>query len=537
MAIECLVPLKSGSGEMKRDLPFPLGPGVADRDRSPGWSLALPALATALVWVVAWYAATGRSMVDTWSRTETYAHGFVVLPIAVWLAWRMRDRLRAMSPSPSWLAVPLLAVAGFAWLLAQLGAVNALAQASFVAMLVLTVPAVLGLRVARTMMFPLGFLFFAVPIGDFLLPTLMDRTADFTVAALRMSGVPVYREGMLMIIPTGQWSIVEACSGVRYLIASLMVGTLFAYLNYRAQWRRWVFVGVSIVVPIVANWIRAYMIVMLGHLSNNRLATGVDHLIYGWVFFGVVMLLMFWIGTRWRDEPVTQPAGIRIPPARKTHGVRSAAKFWIVSLAIVIVTVAWPIVESNTAQNASADSVVLAPIDVRGWTSGANAVALEPEYREPSGVLRETLQRGDAAVTLYVAYYRSQDVRRKLVSSENVLVRSEDPTWHWTSSASRGVMIGDAEHTVNQTQLQGRREQRVMAWQWYWVDGTITFNPVMAKALTAWSRLRGHGDDSAAIIVYTSETDPQRAAETLQSFTRDAWPDIATALHRAARSK
>jgi EpsI family protein len=76
-----------------------------------------------------------------------------------------------------------------------------------------------------------------------------------------------------------------------------------------------------------------------------------------------------------------------------------------------------------------------------------------------------------------------------------------------------------------------------MAWQWYWVDGTIKFNPVMAKALTAWSRLRGHGDDSAAIIVYTSETDPQRAAETLQSFTRDAWPDIATALHRAARSK
>ncbi|WP_370657018.1 archaeosortase/exosortase family protein, partial [Klebsiella pneumoniae] len=57
-------------------------------------------------------------------------------------------------------------------------------------------------------------------------------------------------------------------------------------LNYRSLARRWVFVGVSIVTPLVANWLRAYMIVMLGHLSDNQLATGVDHVIYGWVFFG-----------------------------------------------------------------------------------------------------------------------------------------------------------------------------------------------------------------------------------------------------------
>lgn len=522
---------------MKRDsLPLAISAGIADEDRA-AWRTALPALIAALVWLCAWYAATGKAMVDIWAHTETYAHGFVVAPIALWLVWRMRERLRAMAPRPSWLAVPLLAAAGFAWLLGQLGAVNALAQFSFVAMLVLTVPAILGFRVARALMFPLGFLFFAVPIGDFLLPTLMDRTADFTVAALRASGVPVYREGMLIVIPTGRWSIVEACSGVRYLIASLMVGTLFAYLNYKALWRRWIFVGVSIVVPVVANWVRAYMIVMLGHLSNNRIATGVDHLIYGWIFFGIVMLVMFWIGARWREESLPQPAGIRILPAGGMRGVGSTASFWIVSLAIAVVTVAWPVVESGTAQDARAGSVSLVPIEVPGWTSSANAVPLEPEYREPSGLLRETLRRGDAVVTLYVAYYRAQDVRRKLVSSENVLVRSEDPIWHRTSSASRNAVIGDAEHAITQTQLQGPGEQRLLAWQWYWIDGTITSNAAVAKALTAWSRLRGHGDDSAAIIVYTSETDPQRAAETLQSFTRDAWRGLAAALHRAEQSR
>ena len=84
------------------------------------------------------------------------------------------------------------------------------------------------------MAFPLGFLFFAVPIGDFMLPQLMEWTADFTVLALRLSGVPVYREGLQFIIPSGAWSVVEACSGIRYMIASVTVGCLFAYLSYRA---------------------------------------------------------------------------------------------------------------------------------------------------------------------------------------------------------------------------------------------------------------------------------------------------------------
>jgi exosortase/archaeosortase family protein len=159
-----------------------------------------------------------------------------------------------------------------------------------------------GLRpVTRALMFPLLFLYFAVPIGEFALPTLMEWTADFTVAALRLTGIPVYREGLQFVIPSGNWSVVEGCSGVRYMMASVMVGSLFAYLNYQSMRKRLLFLGVSILVPLIANWLRAYMIVMLGHLSNNRIATGVDHLVYGWVFFGVVITVMFMIGSRWAE--------------------------------------------------------------------------------------------------------------------------------------------------------------------------------------------------------------------------------------------
>ena len=172
-----------------------------------------------------------------------------------------------------------------------------------VAMIPLAVWAILGNRdAARAWRFRSRFLFFAVPFGEFVVPKLMDWTADFTVWAVAASGVPVFREGNNFIIPSGRWSVVEACSGVRYLIASLVVGTLYAYLTYRSLLRRVVFIGISIVVPLVANWLRAYMIVMIGHLSSNRLAVGVDHIIYGWVFFGVVMMALFWVAGYWRED-------------------------------------------------------------------------------------------------------------------------------------------------------------------------------------------------------------------------------------------
>src|SRR5258706_16017176 len=142
--------------------------------------------------------------------------------------------------------------------------------------------AIWGREVAGAIGFPLGFLVLGVPMGEGLIPPMMDWTADFTVRALQFSGIPVFREGLFFTIPSGNWSVVEGCSGVRYLIASLTVGVLFAYLSYRRTWKRLLFAAMSIVVPIIANGMRAYLIVMIAHLSNNQLAHGVDHFIYGW---------------------------------------------------------------------------------------------------------------------------------------------------------------------------------------------------------------------------------------------------------------
>jgi exosortase A len=517
---------------MKRD-PLPAPVSAAPADLRNVWRAALLALGTTLVAIVAAYWTTAASMVSTWARSETFTHGFVVAPISLWLVWRARRRLPAIEPRPSWIALPLLAGCGVLWLAGAAGEVNAAMQAAFVASLILSVAAVLGLRVARAITFPLGFLFFAVPFGDFLLPALMEHTADFTVAAVRASGVPVFREGLLIVLPTGRWSIVEACSGVRYLIASLMTGTLFAYLSYTANWRRWVFVGVSAVVPIVANWVRAYLIVMLGHLSNNRLATGVDHLVYGWVFFGLVMLLMFWIGSLWKEPRAARAtASDAAIPAARPQVV--PARFAGVAGAVLLVALVWPLVDYTMQRGMSERPVALKTVDIPGWVSSpADTHEFAPHFVGSSKTLHEVFRRGDATVGLYVAYYRDHDPRRKLVSSDNALVRSNDTAWLKLSETSREARIGSAPTTVLAARVRSAGGESLVIWQWYWIDGALTSSDARAKARLAWSRLTGRGDDGAAVVIYAADRGDQPAQPMLEAFVRDAWPVLETALAAA----
>jgi exosortase A len=509
-------------------------PGVDGAPRAVGrtWQIASAALAVAIMWVIAWYWTTGAGMVGIWIRSETFAHGFIVAPITLWLVWRKRAEIARVAPRPSWWVVPLIAAAGFGWLLGELGAVNAVSQFAFVALLVLAVPAVLGVGVARTIAFPLAFLFFAVPVGEFVMPQLMQWTADFTVKAIQLTGIPIYREGQSFIIPSGRWAVVEACSGVRYLIASVVIGTLYAYLTYRSLRRRLMFIGVSILVPIVANWVRAYMIVMIGHLSGNVLAGGVDHLIYGWVFFGFVILLMFWAGGRWREDDVAIASPPRALVSRETG---SPGEFLLVTAALAVATAVWPLGYRAIEHSDSSPVPSLHALATAGsWTATSGGLTTwEPRYQMPSAQLHQTFRRGEARVGLYVGYYRNQDQGRKLVNSENVLVVSNDPVWLRVGGGTQPVEGLDRPFNAASTELLARSGDRLVVWHWYWIDGRMTSSDAWAKGYSALSRLLGRGDDGAVIVVYAPKERPGEAEAALSAFVREVGPAVLAELRRA----
>ncbi len=255
----------------------------------------------ALAWVLVYQDAL-VGMKAIWSRSDTFAHGYFILPISLWLLWQDKENLLKSNVQASWLPLPLLVVSLFVGLFAYAADINVLSQLSAVTSLIFLVWALVGNRLAWRYKFPLAYLLFAVPMGENLIPWLQDVTAWFTVFFLKLNGIPVYADGLYIQIPTGMFEVAVACSGIRYLIASAAVGALYGYLTYQKLYKQIIFFVFALCLPILANGLRAYGIVAIAYYSDMEYATGADHLIYGWLFFGLVIMLMFWVGGFFSDK-------------------------------------------------------------------------------------------------------------------------------------------------------------------------------------------------------------------------------------------
>lgn len=497
---------------MKRDADYEnlaVDGHLAQRDESAArFRVVAVTLAVSFAWLVAWYWETASEIGRIWWRSATYAHGLTVLPIFAWLVWRARERVALIRPQPvPCMALPIVAV-GVLWLLGRLVGVAGASHFALVAMLVAGLAGMLGWRLARALLFPLAFLVFAVPVGDFLLPMLMKFTAAFTVGALRASGVPVYQEGLYFVVPNGRWSVVEACSGIRYLIASAMIGALYAYLNYTTLRKRALFMGVAVLVPIVANWLRAYLIVMLGYLTDNRLAAGVDHLIYGWVFFGAVMMLMYWIGGRWRDSPPQVVATATRAPSSSTD--------WRGALPIALAVAAFPISLAAIDRPVADYAVrVELPAPAAGWSEERpDRLDYRPSYEQARGDAFAIYRAPDGhPVGAYAAWYAHQRDGREMVAWGNGLVEpgsSDHVVARFPVDAPNGSVQGADLAAPN---------GRLRVWHWYRVNGRLVTGEVEVKLRLAIDRLLGRADESSVVVLVTPELDaPQLADERLRAF-------------------
>ena len=469
---------------------------VRRRRRQVASALTIGALAA----VALAHSATLGAMATQWLSQETYGHGLLVLPVCAWLAWRARHRLDGIPTNPDFVAALPLATLALGWLLADVASVNAAAQFALMGMLGTLVALVAGRRVARAFAFPIAFSLFAVPFGDFLVPVMMEQTADVTVWALRASAIPVLREGESFVIPSGRWSVVEACSGLRYLIASVCVGTLFAYLNFRSSRRRTAFVALCVVVPVLANWVRAYLIVMLGHLTDMRMAAGVDHLIYGWLFFGIVMLTLFAIGARWREAPGPTIAKA-VPRVEASAAVPRPLAAALLAIAICVAPLGIARVV-RSVQTPPPDLARLADA-IRGASpERAAGSAWQPRYAGARDLRRFTIGGRDPAVDAYLAYFAQQSGEFEMIRHGNDVATADGRNGRIVARSQ--VVPADAHRAVvfDEWHLRGEAGD-LLAWRAFVVGNTLHVDERAVKLETAWRTLRGLGDGNLLVVFST----------------------------------
>ncbi len=442
------------------------------------WTPTLLVAAVGLIALLVAFAPTWLSMAKVWGSSETFGHGFLVAPITAWLVWRHRKALAMQAPQPSWFGVVALAACCLVLMAADLASINVVAHYAVTAMLVALVIAMAGWRVAAAIMFPLAFLFFMVPAGEAINPPLMEDTANPTIWAVQASGIPVFRDGLHFTLPTGRWSVIEACSGLRYVLASSMLGVLFAFLNFERWHKRVAFFLVSIGVAIVANWMRTYLIVMVGHFSNMRLGSGDDHVVYGWVFFGITMSTLFWMSARWRDaskvpaggacmqgseSPVVAPyAPIKSRRARRSIPLAVLATVAVKYGALSAMRDVTPIAEfMNRALR------VLGGLQSGPFVPGP--LSVEPQFEGARAVVKGTLDPVHQT-EVYLAYFARQEEGAKTIAFGNTVIA--DTTKSWETVSHQDIQpAGASAITIREWRLRQANRERLV-WSRYTVGGT-----------------------------------------------------------------
>jgi exosortase A len=493
------------------------------------WRSAVLLLALTWVAVAVLLHPSFWSMVRIWERSETFAHGYVILPIALWLTWRNRHVLAGVAAAPDWRALLVILPLGLGWLAARIGGVLVIEQYALVGLLVAAVWLLMGTGMLRAASFPLAFLLLMVPNGEGLIPHLIEFTADFTVGAVQLIGIPVFREGPFFSLPSGEWNVVEGCSGLRYLIASITLGVLYAYLTYHTPWKRVAFSLAAVIVPILANGMRATLIVLIAHYSDMKLALGVDHFIYGWVWFGIVMLIMFWVGLIWREDLGEPPAPPAAATARPAHVQAAALAAFLGLLSLY---------EGHLDNRAIAAPKLALPAPAQGWQRVETPFSSwEPHWVGMDSKLLGHYRKDDRQILLFVAWYGAQRQDAELINSQNYMVREKHPEWRSMRRTPTQAEIAGRPLPLAESGLMAQGgNQRILAWQWHRIRGKDDINPYRAKFDLALSKLLGRADEATAIIVATPYTEDEKAAAAaLKAFLAAHKAELDGQLDRVGR--
>jgi EpsI family protein len=476
------------------------------------WGAAGFVLCCSLALLLALHYATVVSLLAAWSR-DPLGHGFFILPGIVALAWRRRIELARLTPTAAPVALLLLAALSLIWLLGKAGDINAIQQVAVLAMCVALPWAVVGAAPVRTLAFPLGLLFFAAPFDDVLAPPLQHMTASVVATMLRWTGLSAALDQHFISTASTRWNVSEACGGIHYVVAALVVGYVYAGLVYRRWRNRAAFIVASAFIPMTGNVLRVYTTVLLDEAGADAVVAGMGHYAYGLVVFAAMMTVLVVTCGRWRDEMGDEA---RESSLRDDRGVKWAT--WrtatIVSLAMVFVGA------SAVSANVFAHPVTeharrLDRRHVAAPWSEVESSAIRPSLRLSVDALArvQAYTSGESLVALYTAAFPPAAVNLELSRAVDL----DQDTLTEGGGRLRSVELPGNSLTVNETVLRSG-QATVRLWTWFEIEGRTTAGRRVAKLLFAKARLLGTYEPGLQIAVAMEEQEHVDAVRVLTDF-------------------
>lgn len=502
-------------------------------EAASSWHRAL--LQLALVWLalIALFAADWAAMLNQWWNSSTYNHILLVPIIVAWLGWQRRDWLFEDKPQPSCWGLAAVVLALLVWVLGASAGLSLLRQAGVVALLPASFLLLLGPRAVAGQFFPLAYLAFLVPFGDELVPPLQVITAAMTIALIRLSAIPATIDGVFIDTPAGLFEVAEACSGIKFLIAMIALGVLVSNLCFKSWRRRAAFMALCLTVPVVANGLRAFGIVWAAQFVGAEKAAGVDHLIYGWMFFAIVIAAVLALAWRFFDRPIDDPMvdRDRIAKSRFLARLERTSLSPIAALAGLALALggaqAWA--RGAEALEAPFQAQLFLP-EVAGWqrVNYRPQVWWEPRARGAEHRLLGSYAdaKGRKVDVFFAAYSAQREGKEAGGFGEGAL--RPDSGWSWEGA-------GPALPPARSEWLRGEGRVERLAYTWYRSGNLTTGSNARLKLAVMRDQLLLRARPTMVLILSAENLTEAPAEAVIADFRRstgplDGWIDRIAAL-------
>ena len=473
---------------------------------------ALLVAATAATWP------TLAGLEAYWSEVRDYHHGYVVvLLVAAWLV-ASRRRLARLESAPSPAVLLPLALALLAWMIAVRGESLMLSQLLWPVILALTVWAGCGMPVARAVLPALGYLYFATPLWDHLVPLLQWLTVMVSERMLSVVGIPFDLDGNFVTLRDGTFEIAEGCAGKRYFVVTLAVAMALGVVERFPPWRLLVFMLLAAALAMVMNWIRVVVIIVVGHVTAmQHYLVAVEHESFGWVLFGVLLGAVLWLGHVQRPQEESLGPSVDGP-----SGAAAVAGSWW-PLPLLASVWAWQTLAPDPAPLVPklGDLPVLTGV----WQGPYPPVdAWRPAYVGFASEVRAAYDATGRRVEVYANVYGTQSAGRELVGYSNSVTGTG---WRVLESlpqlASGSFLAGDSPVYV----IAGpTRDDAWVVGRVLMVGGSTTSSELIAQALYGAHALARPVPAGALAIAARCEGDCKAARADLEAFWAAAGAEL-----------
>jgi exosortase D (VPLPA-CTERM-specific) len=395
--------------------------------------------AGALLLLIAWlYTPIVVRLVLQWVGPHSdpnFEHGVFVPLFAAFVIWTERKRLRAIPAAPSWVGAPIILLSLLILALGVLGSELFFSRVSLLILLAGMVILFRGWVFFRAVLFPWAFLILMIPIPALLMNQvtfpLQLLAAKLATALLQLVGVPVLREGNLIVLAAMPLDVAEACSGIRSLLTLVTLAIIYGYLMETRLWARIALVFFAVPIAVVANSFRIFGTGLLVQYWDPDKAEGFFHTFSGWVIFVAAMIMLFAVhrmisifanSTLGRPNPsrpvepgtVASPAR-KAPPPGQPSTATGSARFAVAAMLLLVTALG---LQAHSREETFPPRAPLSsfPTEVDGWTGtdepidqptldilGAGEFLLR-DY-ENAGLAQ---QQPDPWINLYIAYFPTQ---------------------------------------------------------------------------------------------------------------------------------